>query len=170
MPQCCHLQPLSGEILNHHTANREDGARLDIRVRGFWNGSQDAFIDVRVFHLNAPSYHSMSLQAAFCRHEQAKKREYGERVREVEHGVFTPLVLSTTGGLGREATTFYKRLADLISLKQQKHYSVICWRCRLSSAILRSAIMSIRGSQSSYHRSRREIDITLATAEGLFTQ
>ena len=93
------------------------------------------------------------------------------RVWEVEHGVFTPLVLSTTGGLGREATTFYKRLADLISSKQQKHYSnVICWlRCQLSFAILRSAIMCVRGSRSSYHRPRREIDITLATAEGLLT-
>ena len=29
------LQPLSGEVLNHRTANREDGARLDIRARGF---------------------------------------------------------------------------------------------------------------------------------------
>ena len=166
------LQPLSGEILNHRTANREDGARLDIRARGFWNGAQDAFFDVRVFHPNASSYRSMSLQAAFRRHEQAKKREYGERVREVEHGVFTPLVLSTTGGLGSEATTFYKRLADLISSKQQKHYSnVMCWlRCRLSFAILRSAIMCIRGSRSSYHRPRCEIDITLATAEGLLIQ
>ena len=147
------LQPLSGETLNYRTANRDDGARLDIRARGFWNRSQDAFFDVRIFHLNASSYHSMSLQAAFRHHEQAKKREYGERVREVEHGVFTPLVLSTTGGLGREATTFYKRLADLISAKQQKPYSndiVMCWlRCRLSFAILRSAIMCVRGSRSS---------------------
>jgi hypothetical protein len=38
-------------------------------------------------------------------HEQAKKRECGQRIREVECGVFTPLVLSTTGGMGREATT-----------------------------------------------------------------
>ena len=66
------LQPLSVEILNHHTANREDSAQLDIRARGFWNGSQDAFFDVRVFHPNASSYRSMSLQAAFCRHEQTK--------------------------------------------------------------------------------------------------
>jgi hypothetical protein len=36
---------------------------------------------------------------------KAKKREYGEGVREVEHGGFTPLVLSTTGSLGRESTT-----------------------------------------------------------------
>ena len=51
--------------------------------------------------------------SAYRRHEQAKKREYGQRIREVERGVFTPLVLSTTGGMGREVTTFYKRLADM---------------------------------------------------------
>ena len=105
--------------------------------------------DITVFHPNSSSYHSRSLQAAFRRHEQAKKKEYGERVRDIEHSVFSPLVLSTTGGLGREATTFYKRLADLISSKQQKHYSnIMCWlRCQLSFAILRSAIMCVRGSQ-----------------------
>ena len=130
MPQCRPeppLQSLSGELLNPHSANREDGARLDIRARGFWNGAQDAFFDIRVFHPNASSYRSMSLQGAFRRHEQAKKREYGERVHEVEHGVFTPLVLSTTGSLGCEATTFYKHLVNLISTKRQVHYSqVMC--------------------------------------------
>ena len=162
------LQPLSGETLNYRTANRDNGARLDIRVSGFWNRSQDAFFDIRIFHPNASSYHSMSLQAAFHLHEQAKKREYGERVREVEHGVFTPLVLSTTGGLGHEAITFYKRLADLISSKQQKPYSnVMCWlRCRLSFAILRSAIMCVRGSRSSHNHPIRETNITLASSEG----
>ena len=44
------LQQLSGEILNHHTANNEDGARLDIRARGFWNGAQDAIFDLKIFH------------------------------------------------------------------------------------------------------------------------
>ena len=34
---------------------------------------------------------SRSLHSAFHHHEQAKKREYDERVCEVEHGVFTPL-------------------------------------------------------------------------------
>ena len=48
-----------------------------------------------------------------------KKREYGQRVRGVEHGVFTPLVLSTNGGMGKEATTFYKRLAVMIAQKRQ---------------------------------------------------
>ena len=34
--------------------------------------------------------------------EQAKKREYGQRVRDIERGVFTPLVLSTNGGMGKK--------------------------------------------------------------------
>ena len=47
---------------------------------------------------------------------------------------FHPLVLTTTRGLGREATTFYKHLADIISSKQQKHYTVMCWlRCNSHS-------------------------------------
>jgi len=34
-----------------------------------------------------------------------KKRMYEERVREVEHGTFTPLVFSCTGGTGPMATS-----------------------------------------------------------------
>ena len=41
----------------------------------------------------------------------AKKREYGENVREAEHAVFTPLVLLTCGGMSSETTTYYKKLA-----------------------------------------------------------
>jgi len=61
-------------------------------------------------------------------------------VREVEHGVFTPLIFSSSGGMAREATVFYKRLAELVSLKQ---YSMIMgWlRCQLSFTLLRSAIL-----------------------------
>ena len=98
---------------------------------------------------------------------QAKKREYGQRIRDVEHGFFTPLVFSTSGAMGREATTFYKRLAYLLSDKQDKAYSLIMgWlRCRLSFAILRSAIMCLRGSRSSYHHPVY-CDLALAVHEG----
>ena len=114
------LQPLTNESFVHRSANTEPNARLDIRARGFWNTGQDAFFDVRVFYPNASSNHSMTTTAAYRKHELAKKREYAQRVREVEHGVFTPLVLSTTGGMGREAAKFYKRLADGISRKERK--------------------------------------------------
>ena len=41
-------------------------------------------------------------------HEKEKKRLYNSRVIEVEHGTFTPLVFSTTGGMSRECTFFEK--------------------------------------------------------------
>ena len=54
-------------------------------------------------------YHS----AAYRKHKSTKKMEYGQRVCEVEHGVFTTLVFSTTDEM---ATTIYRRLADGIFL------------------------------------------------------
>ena len=161
------LQPLSGESMTVRSANTNDGTRVDIRARGFWNVSQDAFFDVRVFYPNASSNRSPD-SSVYRRHEQAKKREYGQRIREVERGVFTPLVLSTTGGMGREATTFYKLLADMIAQKRQHPYPVVMgWlRCRLSFASLRASIMCIRGSRSSFHHPVYRSDITLATSEG----
>ena len=52
--------------------------------------------------------------------------------------------------------------------KQLKQYSTVMgWlRCWLSFAILRSAIMCIRGSQSSRHCLIHEEDTALATSEG----
>ena len=37
---------------------------------------------------------------------QMVTRAYGQRVREVEHATFTPIVLAATGGLAHEATVF----------------------------------------------------------------
>ena len=166
------LQPLTGETMTHRSAIIDNGARLDIRARGFWNVAQDAYFDVRVFHPQAPSNSTGSISAAYKKHEDIKKRAYGQRVREIEHGVFTPLVFSTTGGMGSEATTFYKRLADMLASKQQKPYSVIMnWlRCKLSFAAVRSSIMCIRGTRSSINRPFRDADIALATSEGIIPQ
>ena len=106
------LQPLSGEIISTKTANQQDDARVDIYARGFWGWRQGAFFDVRVFHPNAPRYRHSSIPAVYRRHELQKKREYGERVREVELASFTPLVFGTTGGMGKEAVIFYCHQAD----------------------------------------------------------
>ena len=102
------LQPISAETFPNATANTADDARLDVKARGFWCRGQDTYFDVRVFYPNASSYRSLSLSSPYKRHEDAKKREYGQRVREVEHGVFPPLVLTFTGGMGREANVFTK--------------------------------------------------------------
>ena len=46
-----------------------------------------------------------------------KKRAYQQRVLEVEHASFTPVVLSATGGMANEATLFYKRIVSRLSQK-----------------------------------------------------
>ena len=71
------------------------------------------------------SMHSNRSLNAYRRHKQAKKREYGQRVRDIERSVFTPLVLSTNGGMGKETSTFYKRLTDMIAQKRQRPYPMV---------------------------------------------
>ena len=113
-----HLQPLSDERFQQKTANTQDGARLDIAMNGFWSGRYEiCYTDVRVFNPLAPSNSGTTLQSCYRKHEITKKRAYKLRIREVEHSSFTPLVFSASGGMGHEASVFYKRLASLLSDK-----------------------------------------------------
>ena len=91
-------------------------------MNGFWGGrSERCYVDVRVLNPYAPSYVS-SLSASYKWHEKIKLRAYGQRIREVQHGSFTPIVLSATGGMAQEATMFYKRLASLLATKWNDDY------------------------------------------------
>ena len=144
------LQTLTGELLSHETSNPENSARLDVSVQGFWGDlHQRAFFDVRVFHPNAPSYRNMQLPSAYRLHERQKQRSYDQRVWEVEHSSFTPLVFTTSGGMGKCASITYKRLAALLSTKQEQSYgATIAWeRCCLSFSLLSSSIMCLRGAR-----------------------
>ena len=146
------LQAVTTEHLTGATANSQDGARLDISANGVWGGRfEKTYFDVRVFNPHAPSNKNMVPSACYRKHEWEKKRAYEQRVREVEHSSFTPLVLAATGGLGVEATSFYKRLASKLSQKWDSPYSTtLCWlRCRLAFSLLRSSIQAIRGVRSS---------------------
>ena len=147
-----HLQPLSGKALRFKTANSDSNARLDIAANGFWGGRfEHSFFDVRVFNPGAPSNHPF--KPAYRRHEREKRCQYEQRVHEVEHGHFTPLVFTTTGGMGDAANQVYKRLANLWTEKLNLSYGeVMGWiRCKLSFALARSAIMCIRGAHSRLH-------------------
>ena len=96
-----HLQPLSGENLAGRSANTSDEARLDVKARGFWRQGQVAFFDIRVTHLNAPASMDLRPEQIYRCNEMEKKRQYNERVINIEQGTFTPLVYSTTGGMAR---------------------------------------------------------------------
>ena len=165
MTEVCHnacteptLQPITGEVLSGASAIIEDGARLDVAASGFWGGRfEHAFFDVRVFNPHAPS-NRQPLPICYRKHENLKKRAYEQRVREVEHGSFTPLVMSLTGGLGNAATVCYRRLASLLSAKWDQPYSrTIAWiRCSLSFSLLRSSILCLRGARSARGRAANQ--------------
>ena len=163
------LQPITGETLAGATSNAQDGARLDIAANGFWGGRfERTYIDVRVFNPHAPSHRQSSLSSCYRKQETLKKRAYEQRVREVEHASFTPLVLSATGGMAKEATVFYKRLASCLAMKLDCPYSsTMSWlRCRLTFSLLRSAIQCIRGARSHCgHATKFPPAIDLAVSE-----
>ena len=163
------LQPVAPGQLNRTTANTQDGARLDVSANRVWGGRyQKTYFDVRVFNPFAPSNRNQQPAAVFRKHELEKKRAYQQQVQDVEQSSFTPLVLSATGGMGAETTTFYNRLAAMLSQKWENPYSkTLCWLwCRLSYSLIHSAIQAIRGARSSQgHAAKSPLSIDLITIE-----
>ena len=149
------LQPLTGERLRH-SANKKPEARLDFTARGFWQRGELAFFDVRVFNPFAKTHLNTKLESAFERNETSKKTEYNERVINIEHGSFTPVVLSAFGGFGRETSKFISTLISKISERHDLQLSSVAnyIRTKISFELVRSQIMCIRGS-----RRRRKIEI-----------
>ena len=95
-------------------------------AESFWGGDrQCAFFDVRVFNPHAQSYRNTFLAQRYRQKELEKRRAYKERVREIEHSSFSPLVFTTSGGMGTTAAVVYKWITSLIGEKQDKPYSMV---------------------------------------------
>ena len=107
------LQEVTGETLNRG-ANKAPDARFDIHAPGFWERQRSAFFDVRVCHPNADSYRDLTPKQIYKKHENEKKRQYVERVMEIEQGTFTPLVYTTTCRMADEFVKYHIRLAEQI--------------------------------------------------------
>ena len=144
------LAPCTGETFTYKSAITEDFARLDVSARGFWIKGNRAFCDVRVFNPLAPTYRNQTLKAAHITNENAKKREYGERVLNVEHGTLTPLVFTCFGGMSIECSRFYNRLSEKISEKRGIEPSVAkSWvRTKINFSLLKTMNLCLRGSRS----------------------
>jgi hypothetical protein len=148
------LSPLTGETLYPQSAISSADARSDIRAKGFWCRQQNAFFDIRVFYPHAESYLHRSLHSLFDSFEKEKKREYNDRVLQVEQGSFTPFILASTGGMGKESSAALKKLALELAEKQHERYSQVMGllRCRISFALMRAAHTCLRGSRPSRHQ------------------
>ena len=83
----------------------------------------------------------------------------------VEHGSFTPLVFSLTGGEGPKAFMFHKNIAQKISATTEENYDrvISLIRCKLSFLICVTGSRSV----SNDHVNLDDVSIT-GQAAGLF--
>ena len=113
------LQALSGETLNPQSAISTSDARSDIRARGFWNREQNAYFDIRVFYPHARSYLSRNLHRLYTSFEREKKRQYNDRIVNVEQSSFTPLIFSSCGGVGKERSITLKKWLQCLLISEK---------------------------------------------------
>ena len=141
------LMPLGNSSTT--SSNVAEKARLDVSAVGIWSPMERTFLDVRVVHPNAPSYRDKKIEKIYEQNEKEKKRTYNQRVIQVEKASFTPLVFTTSGGMGPECTRYHKKIAELISLKTKEEYSQVMnhLRTRLRFTLLKSTLIALRGER-----------------------
>ena len=144
------LQPMVGTEDIKQPKNTSDEARLDVAARGFWITGQKAFFDIRVFNPLAKRYVNLNSQRCYEVNEKEKKRHYNERILEIEHASFTPMVYSATGGCGRECRKAIRRLSEMISEKTNSNYSdIISYITRkINFSLIKSVQICLRGSRT----------------------
>ena len=159
------LQPLSGEEFFYKTANKDSEARSDIKCYSFYKHMRQAYFDIKVVSPYAKSNMNLKPAQLFRNAELSKNREYRERILQVEHGDFTPLVFTCAGGIAPQSQMVLKRLAERISEKQNIHVSQVAGllRAKISFALLRTTLLCVRSSRSKKFCS--EINIESAVSE-----
>ena len=92
---------------------------------------------------------TLTPEKLYAKHENEKETFYSERVKQVEKGSFTPLVYSTTGGMGNQATKFLTSLAHKIADKRDERYAAVIGflRTKLRFSLLRSVLIAVRGER-----------------------
>ena len=135
------IDPLLRESSNEQLskgANNAADATLDIHPGGFRSPKADTCKDLELSNI-----HKL--------HEEVKKGKYAERVNIIEHGTFTPLVFTTTGGMRKECKIYHNRLAELIAKlnKKREYHTKIAWkRAKTCCSLHRSSLVCLRGSRT----------------------
>ena len=98
--------------------------------------------------------------------ERVKIREYKERILNVEHADFNPLVFTTCGGMSPQSHIVIKRLAEKLSSKLNLSFSVVSgWlRCRLSFALLRTTLLCVRATRCKKMTYDNNVELAVSAA------
>ena len=125
---------------------------------------RQAYFDVKVVSPFARSNVHLSPAQLFKNAERQKIREYGERIRNVDHGDFNPLVFTCAGGMAPKSHLVLKRLAEKLSERQNIQLSVVSgWlRCRLSFALLRTTLLCVRATRRKKIACDNNIELAVA--------
>ena len=140
------LRPVEEQTLNPG-ANRNDGARSDIRIMGFQREFQNTHLDVKVINLQAQCHVENNPNTALARAEEQKERAYKERIERVENGSFVRMIFSTRGAKSNKTTKALARIAKGIAYKNRQEVSVIARNIgiELSFILLRMELACLRG-------------------------
>ena len=108
------------------TAHVQDGARLDIVMNSF-GGEVSACLCWCSCVLIHCSFQCCQFLACLLRSMKTSRKELMNKGSErmSMHALFTPVVMSASGGSGHEATYFHKRLAFLLSCKWGDEHSIV---------------------------------------------
>ena len=70
-----------------------------------------------------------------------------QRIIQTEHGSFTPVVISSMGGFGKETSRFISKLVEKTAEKNGMEASVVASyiRTKISYELIRSQVACIRG-------------------------
>ena len=159
------LQKLSGEAFEYKSANVEDEARSDLKVVGFWRAMRNAFFDIKVVSPLARTNANRTQSSLLKSSEKVKIREYKQRIRDVEHGDFNPLVFTTTGGMAPQSQVVVKKIAEKMSNIHNRSVVTGWLRVRISFALLRTTLLCVRGTRrKKFHNTDCNIELAVSQA------
>ena len=124
--------------------------RGDWSVRGFWVPQRVAVFDTCIFNANAPSYKTLSFDAAFNLHRNEKKKLYSAEVNQ-RRGPFTPIIATCEGILDRSRVLCEKTSFSSLKQMAENQSQTIFWvRARIQICILISVSNCFRGSRTKW--------------------
>ena len=137
------------------TGSSRRDPRMDIRVKGLRGLGETDDIDIRITHLDCPSYieGDQDVETLFTEHHVNPRRAmYEEACRQLRHH-FTPFVVSTDGVMSNPAKDFFKLLATKTAEKWgadsagKRGVIVAHLRAKIGAAIVRGSSWCVRGER-----------------------
>ena len=117
------LQSLQGESFVNNSTTTDEDARQDVKVNGLW-GSRFSrnFFDVKVCNPHW-KFSRWLLKDDYNLHDTLKNSKHQQRVLQVKHSSFCPLIFGCTGGAAPASTRTRQGIAEKVSEKRHESYS-----------------------------------------------